>query len=400
MEKKTKPFKRPFLFPFTKLFFGLYARIVLGYRKKSRFRIQKGERIVVLSNHQTDLDPFLVMLSFNKMLRTLCTDNVFAGKKAAKWMTYLGAIPKRKGLADLKSTMEMLKYSSIGDPILFFPEGNRSYADFQFYISERLAKMVKSFKATIVIFNLHGGFGKMPRMGSKKRRKGPFYGEIKTILHYDEYKDMDDLTLFKIIKDNLRVIDSESGELYKSNTRAEYFERLFFVCPKCHSISSIYSEGNYIKCHNCDMEIEYTEDLHLKSKDVEFTKLVEYYNYQKKFVRELNTSKMDIIFEDKNVSLTLANPFQDKEKLEEESKITLTNTELIFDNHKFEIKDILIASPVSGRKLVFTIGDNNYTIRGEERFNAIKYVFMFNKLNTLMRNKDVDQYFSIKEDEK
>ena len=400
MEKKTKPFKRPFLFPFTKLFFGLYARIVLGYRKKSRFRIQKGERIVVLSNHQTDLDPFLVMLSFNKMLRTLCTDNVFAGKKAAKWMTYLGAIPKRKGLADLKSTMEMLKYSSIGDPILFFPEGNRSYADFQFYISERLAKMVKSFKATIVIFNLHGGFGKMPRMGSKKKRKGKFYGEIKTILHYDEYKDMDDLTLFKIIKDNLRVIDSESGELYKSNTRAEYFERLFFVCPKCHSISSIYSEGNYIKCHNCDMEIEYTEDLHLKSKDVEFTKLVEYYNYQKKFIRELNTSKMDVIFEDKNVSLTLANPFQDKEKLEEESKVTLTNTELIFDNHKFEIKDILIASPVSGRKLVFTIGDNNYTIRGEERFNAIKYVFMFNKLDTLMRNKNVDQYFSIKEDEK
>ena len=59
-----------------------------------------------------------------------------------------------------------------------------------------------------------------------------------------------------------------------------------------------------------------------------------------------------------------------------------------------------MASPVSGRKLVFTIGDNNYTVKGQERFNAIKYVFLFNKLDTLMRNKDIDQYFSIKEDEK
>ena len=180
----------------------------------------------------------------------------------------------------------------------------------------------------------------------------------------------------------------------------EYFERLFFVCPKCQSISTLHSEGNLLKCSHCGMEMEYTEDLHLKSNDVSFTKLVEYYNYQKKYVREHDFSKQDIIFEDSGVSLTLANPYQDKVKMEEESKIQLTNTELIFDHNRFLIKDILVASPVSGRKLVFTIGDNNYTVRGQERFNAIKYVFLFNKLDTLMRNKDIDQYFSIKEDEK
>ena len=399
MEKKNKPFSRPFLFPFAKFWFGLYARIVLGYRKKSKFRIQKGEKIVVLSNHQTDIDPFLVMLSFNKMLRTLCTDNVFAGKKAAKWMTYLGAIPKRKGLADIKSTMEMMRYSNLGDPILFFPEGNRSFADFQFYISDRIGKMLKSFKATIVLFNLHGGFGCMPRMGAK-RRAGKFYGEIKNILHYEDYKDLDDIELYNIIKKDLRVIDSESKNLYKSKAKAEYFERLFFICPKCKSISTVYSKGNYLKCHNCDMEMEYTEDLRLKSKDVEFTTLVEYYNFQKRFVKEYDFSKDEVIFTDEHVSLTLANPYQDKVKMEEDSTIKLTNKELIFDHHKFDIKDILVASPVSGRKLVFTIGEDNYTVRGQERFNAIKYVFLFNKLDTLMRNKEIDNYFSIKEDEK
>ena len=65
-----------------------------------------------------------------------------------------------------------------------------------------------------------------------------------------------------------------------------------------------------------------------------------------------------------------------------------------------QIKDILVASPVSGRKLVFTINDTNYTVRGQERFNAIKYVFLFHKLDTLMKEKNVDSYFSIEEDEK
>ena len=399
MEKKDKPFKHPLLFSFAKFFFGLYARVVLGYRKKSKFKILKGEKVVVLSNHQTDLDPLLVMLSFNKMLRCLATDNTFAGKKAAKWMTYLGAIPKRKGLADIKSTMEMLKYSNIGDSLLFFPEGNRSYADFQFYISDRIGKMLKSFKATLVLFNLHGGFGIMPRMG-KKRRKGKFDGEIKTVLKYDDYKDLSDEELYRIIKDNLRVYDSESGELYKSKQRAEYLERLFFICPKCQSISTMYSKGNYLRCSKCNLEIEYTEDLHLKSNDTSFTKLVEYYNYQKRFVKEHDFSKQDVIFEDKGVSLTLANPYQDKEKMEVDSKLTLTNKELIFDHHKFDVKDILVASPVSGRKLVFTVGDNNYTIKGSERFNAIKYVFLFHKLDTLMKKRNIDNYFSIAEDEK
>ena len=398
-EKKTKPFNRPILFPFVKFCFGLWAFFALGYRKKSKYRIKKGEKVVVISNHQTDLDPFLIMLSFNKMLRCLATDNIFAGKSAAKWLTYLGLIPKRKGLADIKSTMEMMKHSNNGDSLLFFPEGNRAYADFQFYISEKLGKMIKSFKSTLIIFNLKGGFGKSPRMGSK-RRKGKFCGEFKVVLPYEDYKDMDDLELGNMIKENLKVYDSESGNLYKSKARAEYFERLFFICPKCGEMNTIYSEGNYIKCHHCDMEMEYTEDLHLKSKDVPFTRLVEYYNFQKKYIREHDFSKQDVIFVDEKVSLTLANPYEEKEKLELESKITLTPKELIFDHHKFEIKDILVASPVSGRKLVFTIGDNNYTVRGQERFNAIKYVFLFNKLDTIMRNKDIDQYFSIKEDEK
>ncbi|MBO4668010.1 MAG: hypothetical protein J5666_07820, partial [Bacilli bacterium] len=81
------------------------------------------------------------------------------------------------------------------------------------------------------------------------------------------------------------------------------------------------------------------------------------------------------------------------------SEMILTSEELIFNNRKFEIKDIKIASPVSGRKLCFTIGDNNYVVRGDKRFNALKYVLLFNKLDTEMKLSKNDNYFTLIKEE-
>ena len=394
--KKDKKLSHPILFFLLKNLVRPFAYFKWGFRYKDKYKIKKGEKVVVVSNHQTDMDPLLIHLSFNKLIRCLATDNIFAGKFTARLLSYLGVIPKRKGIVDLKSNMDMLNASNNGDSLLFFPEGNRSYADFQYFISDRLGRLLQSFKSTIIIYNLHGGFGCYPRMGNKPR-KGKFYGEIKKVLTYDEYKDMTPDELSKIVIDNIRVIDSESGELYKSKARAEYFERLFFVCPKCGSLHSVYSEGNFLKCHNCDLKVEYGEDLHLHSEDPSFkwTKLLDWYNYQKEFIKTHDFSKDEVIFMDRDVTLKLSNPYQKCIKIRKHSDMILTNDQLIFDNRKFDLKDIKVASPVSGRKLCFTVGINNYVVRGPERFNAIKYVFMFHKLETLMSKEKVDNYYTL-----
>ena len=44
------------------------------------------------------------------------------------------------------------------------------------------------------------------------------------------------------------------------------------------------------------------------------------------------------------------------------------------------------------------MGDNNFVIQGDKKFNAIKYVFLFNKLNTLMRNEKNDKYFALEDE--
>ncbi|MCR4879962.1 MAG: 1-acyl-sn-glycerol-3-phosphate acyltransferase, partial [Bacilli bacterium] len=244
----------------------IYVKFFLHYKFKGKYRFKKDEKIVVLSNHQTDMDPFLVRLHLNRYMYSLSSDNIYSRKWLAKQITKVGGIPKRKGIPDFESIKTLLEVSKDGGSVLIFPEGNRSYAEFQFYIADNFASLIKKLKSTLVLYNIHGGFGKCPRFG-RKHRKGKFYGEVRQILKYEEYKDMPVSELTNIIRDNIRVFDSESGELYKNNKKAEYLERMFFVCPKCGTKEELVSQGNVIRCNHCGLEVNYNEDLSLSSKD-------------------------------------------------------------------------------------------------------------------------------------
>ena len=381
-------FVKPFLF------------LKYKYHVKTKYKIRKGEPVLVLSNHQTDLDPLYVHWSFNRVLHCVATDTIFKKGFIGWFLKRVGAIPKRKGLADLGTNMEIIKSIKNGDSVLLFAEGNRTYADFQFYITDKISRLLKAVKCTVVLYNLHGGTGVFPRF-AKKPRKGKFYGEIKMILEPHDYLEMDDEELSNIIINNLRVIDSESGELYKSNQRAEYLERMFFLCPHCGAVSSLISNGNTVKCKKCDFEMEFGEDLklHKVSKYGPDISIKDWYNLQKRWTLNYLPPKDQVIYEDDNVTLLSADPYQKREKLYE-GKMVLNDHELLFGDIKFPLGNINIASPISGTKMAFSDSEHNYLVRGNERFNPLKYVLMFNRLETNMKLKNNDSYYRLEVIEK
>lgn len=389
--------KHIFIYFVVKIFSFLYTRIVYGYRSKAKYHMKKDEPIIVLSNHQTDVDPFCLFTCFTRPIFPIATDNIFAGKFRGRLFNRLGVISKKKGSIDLNTVMSMQKVLSNKGSLLLFLEGNRSFAEFQFYISDSIVKFLKNSKATIVLFNLKGGTGKAPRF-KHKRRKGPFTGDIKKILKYEEYSKMDDSLLFSTIKDNLKVFDSESHNLYKSNKRGEYLERVFFVCPVCGKVETLHSKGAYLHCSNCGLKVEYSEDLHLKSDnpDFKFSKMIEYWNYQKRYIKDMLIYEDKVIFSDKNVKVRKTNPYEKKVNLFK-GEISLTDKKLNYGKQSFDLSKIESASVVSGRNLTFTYDGNEYTLRGHKRFNALKYIFMFNKLDTLMARNKSDQYYNLEE---
>ena len=395
--KKTKTMSQ-FSFVCLETILRFVGYFFVGYRHKDKFKIKKDEPIVVLCNHQTDIDPFLVNFSFNRLLCPLATDNLFEKGLFGYLLKKFGAIPKKKGTADVKAAMKMLAAVRNKQSIILFPEGNRSYAEFQYPISDQLGKLLKTMKTTVVIFNLHGGTGTRPRF-KHKNRHGKFYGNIKQVFKYDDYKDIPDHELTVMLKEKLRVFDSESGNFYKSKIRAEYLERMFFVCPSCNSTETLYSKREMIRCTKCGFEAEFTENLQLNVKDnkVNFTKLVDWYDYQKMWVKSFTAPQNDVIFSDENVQLFTCELYQKKKRIAR-GKMTLTSEKLTIGDAEFSLSDIEVASPVSGIKLCFTHQGHSYEVLGHDRFNPLKYMFMFNKLDTKMRLNNVDMYFALEGD--
>lgn len=398
MAKKNKVvFKRH------RFWWGFYRPVVWfiskirGYKHTNRLKMKKGESYVILSNHQTSMDGVLIGASFSRPFCGLTSDSFFSkGWQAKMFKHQLGIIPMKKGTVDIKANMDMVRCIKEGGSLLIFPEGNRTYAEFQFPFTDGFAKFIRFFKKPIVLFNIHGGNGCYPRFGGKKR-KGPYYGEIKRIIKPEEYDKWSDEKLHSVIQEGLKVYDSESGEFFKSKAKAEFLERMLFVCPKCGKIETLSSKGDHLTCSNCGLDIVFNEDLHLTSEDESFTfnKLLDWYNYQIRYVRDFEVTDK-VIFTDKNVKLFISNPGK-KRKLISDGKILLTKDKLIFESIEFNVADIEIASPINGTNFNFSTNDENYLVMGHERFNPLKYVLMFNRLDTKMKLNKTDIYYTLEE---
>ena len=212
-------------------------------------------------------------------------------------------------------------------------------------------------------------------------------------LSVEEINSLSHEELYNIVCKELKVCDSDLNQTYKSKKRAEYLERQFFVCPQCGQMQTVYSKGNYVYCSNCDLKVEYTENLLLKSENdnFKFEKLVDWYQYQLDYVKNLQV-KEGLIFEDNDVEIYYSNTNQPR-TLITKGKLKLFNDYLMINDYKIDVKDIIAASPVGGYKLMLSTDSNNYLFKGQERFNPVKYALILNVLDGPIKEKGGDKYY-------
>ena len=392
--KKWCKFRHRIAFGFLSIILYPVLRIFYHYKAK-KFKLDKKQGYFILSNHQSLMDPFCLALSFNRPIYFVATDNLFTHKHLSKLIRFLvNPIPKRKAAIDATCLKTCLKVAKEGGTVGLFVEGNRCYNDFQFYIDPSISKLIKKMGLPVVFYNLKGGYGVDPRWGNKLR-KGKFAGEVKRVLSVEEINDISNEELYDIVCSELKVIDSDLGLQFKSNKKAEYLERQLFVCPKCNIVQTIYSKGNKVYCSNCDLEAEYLENLHIKVIDnnIKFEKIVDWYKYQLEYIKNYNVSNNDI-FIDEEVEL-YRSEYNKPRKLITKGTLVLNNEELKCGDYSIKMSEITSSSVIGGVKFIVSTEDSNYIVKGNERFNPIKYVLMFNVLDGPIKEKGGDKYYGL-----
>ena len=136
---------------------------------------------LVLANHNTDLDPGLVALSFPQQMYFVASEHVYRAGFASKVLRYVfEPIAKRKGTSDTVTVMKSIRALREGKNVCLFPEGQKSFNGQTGEINIATGKLVKASKAGLVTFKIEGGYFTTPRWGYGIR-KGKMHGSIVNI---------------------------------------------------------------------------------------------------------------------------------------------------------------------------------------------------------------------------
>ena len=286
-------------------------------------------------------------------------------------------IPISKSSLDMQAIRDCLRVLKEGGAVGIFPEGNRTLTGAQWEMTDSVAKFVKLSKVPLVLYNIEGGYGSDPRWGVSKR-KGKMRGYVKLVLRPNEYKDMPNGELFKLICNNLSVYDVASGQSFASKRRAEKIERVLYMCPNCGAISTIKSHKSHFNCESCNKQWQFGENLHIRGDD-KFNEILEWYDWEKK--RLIDAVRNDgVVLFDENIRLFESIRFKRKRKLDGDRVKTDVNGITVFSSKNsktFYWRDIEGLAIVQRDRVDFYCEGKTYQIRGDKRFCSLKYLDLY-----------------------
>lgn len=350
---------------------------------------------LVFSNHNGDLDPALVGLSFPQQMYFVASEHVYRAGFASKILRFVfEPIAKRKGTADAVTVMKSIRALREGKNVCIFPEGQKSFNGITGEINIATGKLVKASKASLVTYKLEGGYFTTPRWG-KGIRKGKMHGSIVNIYNKEDLEKLSPEEITDLVKKDLYEDayqkQSQNPIAYKGKNLAEGIEHALCLCPECKQIDTLFSKKNSVFCKNCD----FTTSIDIYGYFDESCKLktvLQWDEFQqeelKKLIQEKSSEKSEFIFSDDEVTLKTVKA-EHQEEIIGTGKFSMFTDKFIFNSVKDEKeisleipqKNIVDISMYGKQALVFSDNNGNYyELTSKNIINVRKYIFCFKYL--------------------
>lgn len=371
-------------------FLILYPYSILKYGIKiDKFKEQGKRPYLILFNHQTAFDQFFVGMSFKGPVYYVASEDLFSKGFLSKIIKFLVApIPIKKQTTDASAVMNCIRLAREGGTIAMAPEGNRTYDGKPVNINPAIAPLAKKLKLPIALYRIEGGYGVHPRW-SDVIRKGKMKGYVFKVIEPEEYINMSNDELFAEIKEGLNVNEASLGGTFYHKKSAEFLERVFYVCHTC-GLSEFESNGDLIRCKKCGQIIKHlpTKELKGVNKEFPFKFVGDWYDYQCDYINNLDVNNLtdSPIYNDK-VSLLKINLYKDREVISKAASASLYGDKITVDDFIFDFNKISAVTILGRNKINIYTDDGLYQIKGEKRFNGLKYMNIFYRY----RNQNLEE---------
>lgn len=365
----------------------VYAILYPWARLKYHIKVEKCPQLqkrqcLVLMNHQTAFDQFFISFAlFPRHVYFVASEDLFSlGFLSTLLRWAVAPIPIKKQTTDVQAVMNCMRVAKEGGTIAIAPEGNRTFSGLPCYSNPAITALAKKLGLPIALFRIEGGYGIQPRW-SDVCRKGKMRAYVSKIIEPEEYAALSKEELYRLIQDGLYVDETKNEQLFHHKQLAEYLERAMYVCPWC-GLSEFHSHKDIITCKRCGRQIRYLPNQQLQGVDCDFPfrYVSQWYQHQQDYVNRLDTlAHIEKPLYGDKVALSIVEPYKRKISLEKDTSIRLYGNRLQVGDLTLFFDDTRVITVLGKNKLNIYHTDAIYQIKGDCRFNALKYMNIFHR---------------------
>ncbi|PRQ04087.1 2-acyl-glycerophospho-ethanolamine acyltransferase [Enhygromyxa salina] len=209
--------------------------------------------VLLVSNHPCPWDVMMVPWSNNRQTHILGTDQLLRVPYFGWMMPYFSMIPFKKGMKDPGALAEVERRIRRGDPVLVFPEGDRTWTGRTNPVKPGIGRMAKRLGVPVGFVRVTTGHMQWPRW-AKYPRSMPINIEYVALVNYP-----DNVTAEQITADVQRYISVDPYEVEvpprSFGTRlAHGLPEFMWACPHCFhqdGLALVPEDDDSVHCHAC-----------------------------------------------------------------------------------------------------------------------------------------------------
>ncbi|HEX8521653.1 MAG TPA: lysophospholipid acyltransferase family protein [Tepidisphaeraceae bacterium] len=119
--------------------------------------------VLIVSNHQSYLDPILLAVQLRRPMSFLARATLFRNRFFSWLITNLNAFPVKRGEGDVGAVKEMIRRLEEGHMLAMFPEGTRTETGEMKSLEPGVALVLRRAKAAVVPAVIEGSFHAWPK---------------------------------------------------------------------------------------------------------------------------------------------------------------------------------------------------------------------------------------------
>jgi 1-acyl-sn-glycerol-3-phosphate acyltransferase len=182
---------------------------LFGVRGRFVEPLPKTGGLIVLSSHQTFLDPLLLGLATDRRLSSLARSSLYRFKPFGFAITALDAVPIDREGSAVKAMKAVIDRLERGAAVIIFPEGSRTHDGRLGEFKSGFALIAKKAGVPIVPVAIVGGFECWPRTRLFPR-PGRIRLEFGELLTAEQVATLTDREIFEVCTQRIRDLDAKA----------------------------------------------------------------------------------------------------------------------------------------------------------------------------------------------